>query len=217
MKCAICKAKTSDPSHICHKCREKILKRPRYQCKFCHTPLNIDIGLCYFCKKTKYSFDEIFHLGYYKMEMGDLVKKIKFRESIKLAHYLGIFMGEELQKKYEELDYIFPIPIGNKRFHERGFDQALEIAKGVRKILHLPIKTNIIKKNEISPLEDMKRVERYKTMSKAFYLDKKSDEFNGKNILIIDDVFTTGATTNNFAKILKKLRPKRVIVSVLAR
>lgn len=217
MKCVICNGKTRNKDHICDKCRENILEKPRYQCNFCHTPLNNAIGLCYFCKRSKYFFNELFNLGYYKYAMGDLVKKIKFRENIKLAHYLGIFMGEELQKRYEDLDYIFPIPIGNKRFHERGFDQAFEIAKGVKRVIKIPVKTNIILKNEIPPLEDMKRVERYKTMNKAFYLQNKSNKFMGKNILIIDDVFTTGATTNNFAKVLRKLQPNRIIVGVLAR
>jgi competence protein ComFC len=217
LKCPICHQKIKKGEFICTECLERIKYHPIFTCKKCKKKLNGDYGKCTDCKNTVFYYDELTILGYYEHLMGEFVKRIKFKQERKLAIALGKKLGEKIKEKKWEYDYIIPIPMSADRFHERGFNQAYEIAKGVNKILGSTVKNNLIKKKNLPPLEQKNRKERIKLMKNSFIANKKSVILKNKNILIIDDVYTTGTTVNTLAGLIKKIGANKIYVGVLAR
>ena len=123
---------------------------------------------------------------------------------------MGIYLGKMLAQKglsiqfFDGIDAIIPIPLTRKRQKERGYNQSLLIAKGIRQLTHLPIIRDAVKRNKFSESQTHKnRQERQENVSQVFeaaetYHDEQGKhpitELEGKHILIIDDVCTTGAT-----------------------
>lgn len=111
---------------------------------------------------------------------------------------------------------IIPVPLEKSREKWRGFNQAYEVAKGLD-FLNIPIKNNCLVKTKKTKLHSLlSKKERSKNILNAFKLIN-SEEIRGKKILLLDDVYTTGATMEECAKVLKKFGAKRVFGLVIAR
>lgn len=133
---------------------------------------------------------------------------------------IGIKMGRILAKEYnvddlfKDIDMIIPIPLAKKRLRKRGYNQSMEIAKGVNEITNIPIGGDIVIRQEFAGSQTNKdRWGRIKNVEGVFHLDKP-EKITGKHLLIIDDVVTTGATVISCGKELVKAG--NVKISVLS-
>ena len=104
-----------------------------------------------------------------------------------------------------------------KRFHERGFNQAYEIAKGVAKTMGVKLRADLLEKRDTIAFEQLNRVQRRREVKKAFKSTKKIGKAKGASILLVDDVFTTGTTVNAVAHLLKTGGALIVDAGVIAR
>ena len=112
---------------------------------------------------------------------------------------------------------VAPIPLYFNKMKERGFDQAFLIARQAAKVLNLPLEGGLLRRvNATSPQATMTRAERARNIKGAFEVNR-SELVAGKDILLVDDVFTTGATVNEATKILKKKGAGKVHVFTLGR
>ncbi len=112
---------------------------------------------------------------------------------------------------------VAPIPLHFNKMKERGFDQAFLIARQVAKILKLPLASGVLRRVKATlPQATMTRAERAGNIKGAFEVNRP-EWVVGKNILLVDDVFTTGATVNEAAKVLKKKGAGKVYVFTLGR
>lgn len=153
-----------------------------------------------------------------KGPLQDLIHNLKYKQKFKI----GIFLGEKLGKGKKDIitnwnvDFIIPIPLHHLKKVERGYNQARYIAKGLGKISKINIKPNIVKrvKNTLSQTK-LSNDERKGNMLGAFKI-KDSKSINGKNIIIIDDVITTGTTVLELAKVLKENGAKKVFCLAVA-
>jgi ComF family protein len=115
------------------------------------------------------------------------------------------------------LDLVVPIPLHRKKLRERGFNQAELIAKVVAKHLQVRLTKDNLKRTKATITQtSLDREERRRNLRKAFTV-KNRDEFQAKNVLLVDDVYTTGTTIKEAAKVLKEARVKDVYVFALAR
>ena len=217
MSCILCQDRTPSGEFICKKCLSKLTEKPPLTCSKCGEKLEQDYRLCYSCKNEMRYYDKLYNLGFYQREMGDIVKKIKFRENIKLCRYMGGVLGEELKRRFPGTELIIPVPVSKTRFHERGFNQALELARGVGSVMKKKVLNNLVLKDDVPPLENRGRKERKRIMRNCFQPSRKIGKVEGKNLLIIDDVYTTGSTVNYLAKLLRKYKPVRINVGVISR
>ena len=104
-----------------------------------------------------------------------------------------------------------------KKLKERGFDQSFVLAHKVAEILNLPLLVRPVKRvRETFPQARKNRAERFQNVRNAFEV-VSLDTVLEKNILLVDDVFTTGATVNEVIRVLKKAKAERVQVFTLAR
>jgi len=126
-------------------------------------------------------------------------------------------LGNRLKWEMPDFDYLIPVPLHPKRLRERGFNQALLLSKTMKGIPPKKIKPGILKRVRHTPPQvRLNPVERRRNVRGAFAL-KDPEGVRGKSILLVDDVFTTGATVNECARVLKKAGAGRVSVVTLAR
>ena len=129
---------------------------------------------------------------------------------------MGRMMAKELMRSglYEGIDAIVPVPLAKKRERERGYNQSLELAKGVSEVTGLPIADKVVVRTKFVGSQTQRgRWERNENVENVFEL-VDGDSINGKHLLLIDDVVTTGATIIACAQEVQKA--SNVRISVLA-
>ena len=119
----------------------------------------------------------------------------------------------------QKYDYIIPVPLHKYRYRERGYNQAYLILKELSKLeKNIIIKNNIIKKTEnIKPQSTLNKAERKDNIKGVYEIINKENKIEDRKILIFDDVFTTGSTTNECSRVLKEHKAKKVGVLTIAK
>ena len=122
------------------------------------------------------------------------------------------------EKFINKYDVIISVPIHNKRMKTRGYNQSKLIAKEIAINCGKEYYDNvIIKSKNIAPQSTLDMLERVKNIKEAFSIGKNSEKISGKNVALFDDIFTTGSTVNECAKILKKIGANNVGIFTLAK
>ena len=115
------------------------------------------------------------------------------------------------------VDLIVPVPLHIRRLRERGFNQALLLARELSKQTGIPCEQRSLRKIKDTPFQTaLKGRERRKNLKAAFRV-KKTEEIEGKSVLLVDDVYTTGTTVNECARTLLEAGAATVGVLTLAR
>ncbi len=116
----------------------------------------------------------------------------------------------------EHWDALVPVPLFHRHQRERGFNQALELARGLGRLRGIRVQDCLVRVRETPSQVGLERGARWKNMQNAFSL-KGGFDVNGRNLLLIDDVFTTGATTNACARVLARAGAGRLAVLTVSR
>ena len=157
-------------------------------------------------------------LFYYEAhsETANILYELKYKSHPEIGEVMGRMMAKELQSSgfFDEIDGIIPVPLAKKRLRQRGYNQSLEIAHGISEMTGLPIYNKVVRRNAFEGSQTSKgRWERNENVEGVFEL-KDATAIQGKHILIVDDVVTTGATVIACAQELCKAGS--IKVSVLA-
>ncbi len=147
-----------------------------------------------------------------------LLHQLKYNGKKEIGFILGKEFGNELKRvdSYKNIDFIVPVPLHPRRFKQRGYNQAEEIAKGLQESMGVPISTkNLIRSGYTETQTRKTRVQRVENVSKAFQLENPVD-FKGKHILIVDDIVTTGATLEECASVVLEAEDVKVSIVTLA-
>lgn len=184
--CLLCKQDlVSEEKHICTSC---LVDLP--QTNFHHHKENT------LSQKLKGRFDFEYATALYYFntasKIQEILHEIKYNDNQHLAYYLGELMAAKLKDHFNTIDIVIPIPLHAKRKKERGYNQSEEMAKGFGRTLGIPIDTTTVRRIKNTETQTHKtRGERIENMQNAFHW---SSPLLGKNILLIDDVITTGST-----------------------
>lgn len=153
--------------------------------------------------------------NYDSQPVKEMIHNLKYNGLIEISELLG----ELLYQKLMPLDLpdclIVPVPLHRKRQNFRGFNQSELIARYIAKKLGLNFADCIRRVRDTKPQVALKREERRKNVVGSFYCN--GDSIIGKNIILVDDVTTTGATLSECAKALKEAGAKRIYGAVVAR
>ena len=157
-------------------------------------------------------------LFYYEAhsETANILYELKYKNHPEIGEVMGRLVAKELQPSgfFDGIDGIVPIPLAKKRQRQRGYNQSLEIARGISEITNLPIYNKVVRRNVFEGSQTNKgRWERNENVEKVFEMTDET-AIHGKHLLIIDDVVTTGATVIACAKELCKAG--NVKISVLS-
>ncbi len=179
--------------------------------------------LCADClKKIKFMKP---HLGIYSVStydgvLRDAIHRFKFNRRKKLAEALGMLMvqyiGQTQALNLKEIDAIVPVPLCRKRMRERGFNQAELLARTINRYYEVPVIPVLERVKETKPQFDLNRQARFKNMAGAFRV-REPAMLADKRVLLLDDIYTTGATIAECSRALKWARAKRIEVLTLSR
>jgi ComF family protein len=214
-------------SPICDKCWDEKIRNLYPFCEKCGRSLK-DIAHfennCKSCllNEKKYWFDSAYYCFVYQGIIKKCIEEFKYKQKLSL---LDLICNEMVNfaNKYilpnHQIDFIIPIPMHIKKLKEREYNQSELIAMHIAKRINKPLKNNIIKKIKYNrPQMKLSAFERKRNIKGVFKINNKNISlFGRKNILLIDDVMTTGSTFNECALILKKQEVKEVIAFAFAR
>lgn len=157
-------------------------------------------------------------LFYYEphAETAQILYEMKYKNHPEIGVVMGRMMAKELMRSglFDGIDAIVPVPLARKRERQRGYNQSLELAKGVSEVTGLPIANKVVRRTKFVGSQTQRgRWERNENVEDVFEL-VDSDSISGKHLLLIDDVVTTGATIIACAQEMRKA--SNVKFSVLA-
>ena len=147
-------------------------------------------------------------------ETANILYELKYKNHPEIGEVMGRLMARELQMSdfFEGIDGIIPVPLAKKRERQRGYNQSHELAKGISEITGLPIYNKVVKRTAFEGSQtSLGRWERNENVEQVFEL-KDAATIQGKHLLIVDDVVTTGATIIACAKELCKAEGVRISV-----
>jgi ComF family protein len=147
-----------------------------------------------------------------------LMIQLKYQHNQKVGTLLGNLIGDALKAEtcYKSIDLFIPIPIRRSKLNQRGFNQSQVIAQGIQAVFNRPILPTVLHKNIRSFAQTNKnRLARLTKINNPFDI-KNADQIKGKNILIIDDVCTTGATLQAAVACLMEGAPASISIATAA-
>jgi ComF family protein len=223
--CPICGAEGSS-SPFCLSCRQALLdmsaRAAAIACPRCALPVGpfADLrGGCASCRDYSLGFDAAHALGPYDENLRELCLRLKHEQNAWLAPWLCDLFVEARCDVIGSLPrdaWIVPIPLHWWRRWQRGYNQAEALARGLSRRLGLPVQQPLRRVIATERLARKGRTERSQVMRGAFRA-RRGRQLNGRTILLVDDVLTSGATCGDAARELKKAGAARVVVVVMAR
>ncbi len=192
----------------------------RSRCTLCASPFEsreMTSHLCGECLLQNRYCQKVHAAGVYRGLLLEMIARLKYKGEENLASYLGWKMAGELSQEKCLFDSILPIPLHLSRLRERGYNQALLLAQEIG--FHLKIKVDpfiIVKKKPTVPQAFLKGEERRKNLREIFFI-KNPEKVKDGRILLVDDVYTTGATIEAASQVLWDAGAARVEALVVAR
>lgn len=212
---------------ICGACWTKVRPPREPFCPRCGWPFPSSLAvrltpeyLCGPCQTRRVYFSSARAAALYE-EDGVIRQAIlawKYGRKLPLGQHLGAFMAEAAYGRVEVASYdcLIPVPLHEKRERERGFNQAFLLAQALSRRFDVPIERKaLVRARSTSPQEGNRKA-REENVRGAFQV-VRPERIAGRRILLVDDVYTTGATVNECAKVLVKAGAGEVAVYTLAR
>jgi len=171
--------------------------------------------LCGRCLAKQPAFDRTYAPYIHQGAIRYLITSLKFNAHYANARLLGSLLTEHVQRTAEKPDLILPVPLHKTRYRQRGFNQAIEIARILSKQLQIPLELASCQRHRETPQQTrLSAKQRRKNIKNAFSLVKP---LQARHVAIVDDVMTTGSTAHELAALLKKSGVNKVDVWVCAR
>lgn len=215
------------PSY-CVNCGQRISYKDNCLCKECIK--NIDVifdgcevcsgelldGHCAICDSRKIFFDKNIAIAEYNGVVKEILHSFKFNKRKRLHTHLSSLAFGKISCINDSIDAVTSVPINKKKRWERGFNQSELIAKYISKKIKVDYVPHLKEKYNFKAQKKLGYRDRFLNILDRFIV-KNEKRLKGKNILIIDDIFTTGATINECARILKSFGAEKVYSLTIAR
>ena len=216
-RCLVCGKAGSDP--FCSNCRHQIQFIDKY-CRICGKPMEKS-RVCEDCRNCRPVFDIARSVAIYDTTIKEALHKFKFQNKMSLGDDLTGILIEYFKSgpdiDLSSVDSVTAVPLHQKRQRERGFNQSEFLAEKFARHYGLNFRNDILVKiKDTKPQFSLKRNVRFKNVSGAFEASPK-DAIAGRRVLLVDDIFTTGATICECAKALKSAGAESVYVITLCR
>jgi ComF family protein len=222
--CLACKSFVPDSTEIllCAACREKIIPIQPPLCPVCGIPFHTEHGMnhdCGECATTHRPFTAARSAVVFDGPAKELIHRLKYGKKTHLSRPLALLTARRVAPFITEsgAELVVPVPLHRKRLRQRGFNQSVLLAGALAKSWHLPMSRNNLRRTRwTEPQISLSVADRTKNVRGAFAV-KDPTQIKGKRILLVDDVYTTGSTVTECAKVLKNIGAKEVYVATVAR
>jgi ComF family protein len=186
--CVLCGA---TPDLLCEACA-RTLPRLTHHCSRCAEPMHTPTELCGQCVQQPPPFQRVIAPWLYAQPLDFLIKSLKFNQQLAMARLLGQQLATLVADQKPHIDAIIPVPLHPSRLRQRGFNQALEIARPLSRQLGIPIDAHSVIRTQATPSQTrLTKEQRKRNLQQAFAVKKP---LTFKRVAIVDDVMTSGQT-----------------------
>jgi ComF family protein len=215
--CLLCGKPGINSLDLCKPCRD-LLPTNDHCCFRCGQPFTPSIPhptLCGQCQNQQIIFDKTHTPFIYTGAIRHLIQTLKFNAHHENARLLGTLLADFVYPHADRPECILPVPLHKHRYRERGFNQAIEIARVVASRLKIQLDlSSCQRQHNTAHQTELSARQRRVNLRNAFLINRP---LFVQHVAILDDVMTTGSTANELAKTLKKSGVKRVDIWVCAR
>lgn len=219
-RCPVCMDILENPkTMVCPACYKKIKQVRQPYCFKCGKPLpNENTEYCYDCERREHIFDRGFSLVEYDAVTSPSIMAIKYKNKKEFIEFYSrlakILYGDFLKK--QKFEAIIPVPVSRKKRRIRGYNQARLFADELAKWLVVPVKEKLLLRvKDTAPLKKLTPEDRRKELLSCFSWNERCYE-EEKCVLLVDDIYTSGATADACATMLKRHGIKKVYLLTLA-
>lgn len=212
-RCLLCGDAGTEGVDLCAACIAE-LPRNKCCCERCALPLPISAPLCGRCQRKAPPWDAAWAPFRYAWPLDRLETRFKFSRDLAAGRALTALWQKETPPALPQ--WILAVPLHRRRLRERGYNQALELAKPLAQTLNIPLRHDVLRRVRHTEAQTgLDAIERRRNLRAAFAL--REGLALPAHVAIVDDVFTTGMTLSECARVLKRAGVERVDVWALAR
>jgi ComF family protein len=214
--CRLCAGPADRPGGLCHACLAD-LPHNHHPCPRCGAVLtHVSATPCGECQRQPPQFDHAHIPYYYAPPLIPFIIGLKFQGRLADARLLGdLFLASLDKAEYPLPECLIPVPLHPIRLRERGFNQALELARPISQQLNLPLEPHVVQRRlHTRPQSELSGVTRRRNLRRAFH---PAAPIPYQHVALIDDVVTTGSTLNELAKVLRQTGVKTIQIWAIAR
>ncbi len=208
------------PYSLCDRCIRKLHWIDEMTCEKCGKQLSGHYmgKLCYDCLMYDHYFTKGYSCLTYGLYERQLILDLKYNGRGYLAEKFGDILYDRISCENLCIDVIIPVPISRKKLRKRGYDQARLMAERLSCRTGVPADASILlRKKDTLPLSGMTPVQRQEALRDAFVIyPSKESGVKGKSVLLVDDIYTTGATADACSRKLSETGAEKIYLLVLA-
>src|SRR6266516_1284443 len=219
--CAACEVLLEHPTSgaVCPSCWASILPLTPPLCNQCGDPLpawraiSVPLARCPRCRRTTRVVDRARAIGAYDGALRAIVHALKYEGRRSLARPLARLMRRRGAEVLDGAACVVPVPLHASRRRQRGFNQATDLARR----LYLPVVPALRRVRATTTQTDLPAAQRHRNVRDAFASTRSAQTLEGRVVVLVDDVSTTGATLEACARVLKEVGVKEVRALTAAR
>lgn len=208
-------------SDFCGECLSRLVREPRLPlCRRCGLPSAGDAGTrCVSCRRQSFGFSEVIALGPYEDEIRRAVIRMKQFHEHPLTAAMGRLLADRLNERWRDdlPDVVVPIPKFWLKRLMRGVNSAELLAESLGRKVRRPVWASALQCRRATQKQSLLTISQRRANAKDSLRLHSKYSWTGKDVLIVDDIMTTGSTTNEAARVLRKAGARRIRVAVVAR
>ena len=210
--CPMCDKVIYPYQDICDACERKLEYVSEPKCKKCGKPIRLmEQEYCMDCTKHVHYYEQGIAACVYSEQVKKSIYKFKYHNRRGYSEFYGKAIAAKYQKQIQawKADVLIPVPIHYKRYVKRGYNQSKLLAKQLSKQLNIPMDSSILQRSiNTKPQKELNVKDRLKNLESAFKITENVVKY--KQVIIVDDIYTTGSTIDACAKILMDAGVKKI-------
>ncbi len=222
--CAICqKHLKKQDTDVCENCWNSLVILPDPFCPYCRSFYEPGETKCSFCQSARRTIEDrqismVRSLGRFDDYYKEIIHRFKYAKKIPLGKKIAQRLGETINgdSDFLQSDFLIPVPLHKSRYRERGFNQSQIIAEQVSKATGVALLKNALKRKKNTKDQTNLSPQQREENVRGAFLVTDPEAVKGKNVILVDDVITTGATLSECARMLKQAGAERIIGMTIA-
>lgn len=218
--CVLCRDRVFDDRRvICDDCGSGLMSIDAPYCERCGHPLDTPVASCPACVGRTFYFDGACSGFEYNRPVQDLIHQLKYRNRPGVGRFLGSLLAKRVEREpgMAHITGVVPVPLHPLRKRERGYNQSAHIARGISEGTGIPVLENVLARNRNTPTQTSLSPEARMANVEGVFEIGGVEAVRGAAVLLVDDIFTTGATVNGCARVLLRAGARRIFVLTVAR